>query len=181
MSNTTQPTKWSVTIPPTATPVSRMDAEDHLRLDGTTSDGLDNFIAAATDYAEDRLSAALTPRTIRATFYDGEDLIFPRGPLIEVQSITDRDQTATTDYEIKHIGNTAQVLLTRPIQYPITITYQAGYASATAIPASIRVAILMHVATLWENRESITDKPKSIVPHALEDFYRLQRRSVGVG
>jgi len=36
------------------------------------------------------------------------------------------------------------------------------------------------VATLWENRESITDKSKTIIPHSLEDFYRLKRRAVGV-
>jgi len=181
MSNTTQPTKWSVTIPPTDTPVSTQEVVDHLRLDGRDSGWLDNFIAAATDYAEEKLSAALMPRTIRATFYDGEALILPRGPLIEVQTITDRDGAATTEYEIKHTGHTAQIVLTRSIQYPISITYQAGYASAQTIPSSIRLAILMHVGTLWENRESITDKTKTIIPHSLEDFYRLKCRSVGVG
>jgi len=176
---TLQAEKWFVVDAPDEWPVSEKEAGEHLRAAADVG-SFCPYIAAATEYAEDRLSAALMPRIIRATFYDGEPLYLPRGPLLEVQSITDRNGTAISGYEIRHDGHRVQIVLTAGGIYPIAITYRAGYPSAAAIPRAIRLAILMHVATLWENRESITDKSKTIIPHSLEDFYRLKRRAVGV-
>lgn len=176
--------KWSVVTPPTALVVLAEDAAEHLRL-GSLAPGplarLSLMVEAATDYAQDRMSMALMQQTILARFYAGERVILPRGPVIEIVSITDREEIAVTDYELKHYGHVAEVLVKRHGGYPLSVTYAAGHASAAAIPAAIRVAIMTHVGTLYENRESVNDKGKLPVPHSLDDFYRLKSRSAGVG
>lgn len=176
--------KWSVIVAPVGYPVTTTEASRHSRM-LTLSPAEETYvallIAAATDYAEERLSASLMPRTLRATFYDAEPLVLPRGPIIEVLAITDRDQVAVTDYELKNYGRATQVIANQHGGYPLSITYQAGYASADAVPADIKLAILTHVGTLYENRESVSDKARIPVPHTLDDFYRMKSRSVGIG
>lgn len=173
--------KWIVTVPPTADtyPVTIADVQTHLRLPNTT--GVAIILQGATDYAEDALSMALLPRTILATFYSGERLILPRGPLLEIVSIKDANDTSVTAYKIKHQGHTAEIIPDAGIIYPASITYRAGYATAADIPASIRLGILAHCGTHYENRESTSDKSKQAVPHSLADFYRLKSHNVGVG
>jgi uncharacterized phiE125 gp8 family phage protein len=186
-----------VTVAPVARPVTYAEARYHLRL----ADSLDeevyvqSLIDAATDYAEERMATALMPRTIRATFYEGEPLVLPRGPLIEVVSVVDDDGQPATDYDVIQEGHRVRVVIVRGApKYPIDVTYTAGFAGAAAtghpvtgaptvvgLPASIRLAIMAHVGTMYENRESTTDKDKSVVPHSLDDFYRLKSRTVGIG
>lgn len=139
------------------------------------------MIAAATDYAQDRLGMALMEQTILATFYDGERIILPRGPLIGIDSITDRTDAVVTDYELRNYGRTTEVILSGHAGYPVSIAYRAGHASAAQIPAAIRLAIMAHAGTLYENRESTSDKTVLPVPHSLDAFYRLKAAHAGVG
>ena len=55
---------WIVTAGPDRLPVTTEEALAHLRVDAQTeSTYIDTLIAAATDYAEDRLGSCLVPRT----------------------------------------------------------------------------------------------------------------------
>lgn len=177
-SATTRARRWSVITPPASYPVTWEDAKTHLRLDTNDDETYvsETLIPAAVDYAEEAMSSSLISRTLRATFYDGEPLVLPRGPLISITAVTDKDENDLA-YETKAIGRSVQVIPTTAGSYPISIQYSAGYASANAIPAAIRLAILQHVATMYRDRESITDRERVIVPQALADFYRLHGRN----
>jgi uncharacterized phiE125 gp8 family phage protein len=174
--------KWTVTTPAAALPVSTYDAMYHLRLDRTPADGnvLDRCIAAACDYARDALNSSLCVETITAVFYEGEPIYLPRGPLVAVTSVTDSSGTSI-GYEVYRVGNSDRLRLTQGFTAPLTVVYTSGYANAAAVPDSIKQAILCHAGTLYEHRESVTERGRTPVPHQLEAFYRIKRRSVGVG
>ena len=174
---------------PVVYPVTASQASNHLRLDDDfyDPDQLEGLIAAATDYAESAMGCTLIARDRTAVLYEpranagGHPL--PYGPLASVQSVTDAGGSAVPSpaYVLARVGHTDRIRFTGSPAYPVTVVYRAGYATAGEVPASIRQAILMHVATLYENRESVAEKGRTPVPHTLEEFYRLKSRTVGVG
>jgi uncharacterized phiE125 gp8 family phage protein len=173
--------KLIVLEPPIGLPVTWAEAKAHLRLD-TNDDQtyVETLIAAAVDYAEQVMECSLMPRLLMATFADAEPIVLPRGPLITVQSIIGRNDNYSPQYELSTAGRIVRVHPKTPLPGPISVTYRAGYTSAGVIPASIKLAILQHVATLYMNRESVSDRTKTIVPQSLADFYRLHGRGTGV-
>jgi len=176
-----QPTKWEVTAAPAAIFIAA-DIIRWLKLSDSEDTGdIDLAISAATDFAEGKLGAALMQQTIRATFYDGEELRLPRTPLVTISAITDQAGNAVTDYVIRHAGRSTWIEFTRSVLRPATVVYVAGYANAAAIPAAIRHAIRSHVGTMLANRESVGKADLKGVPQGLEDFYRLHSRRTGIG
>lgn len=172
---------WEVITPPATQPLALMSAMDFLRVGHGEDDLIEILIDAATDYAQDRLNACLIQQTILATYYGSEPLYLPRGPLISIASVQDRNGDSIA-YTIRHVGHRIEIVPTSAPTYPVSITYTAGYGSnATDVPAAIRVAIRQHVASMYAQRESIADKPLAIVPQSLDDFYRLKARKVAVG
>jgi uncharacterized phiE125 gp8 family phage protein len=174
-------------LPATDYPVTWADAKRHLRLDGDGEAAyVTSLIAAATDYAESEMACTLTARNQTAVLYEawgnpvGHPL--PYGPLLSVQSVTDADDAAVSadGYVLTRVGHTDRIRFTGSPAYPVTVVYRAGYATAEQVPASVRTAILMHVATLYENRETVSETGRTPVPHTLEAFYRLKARTVGV-
>lgn len=165
------------------------DVKTHLRIEGTEEDGyLDGLIAAATSHAEHVMASSLIQRTITATFYSGELLSLPRGPVISVSSVAVNGQPVSPSaYSIERYG-TAELLRynngnTQPHAAPATLTvvYQAGYGAAEEnVPADIVQIIKCHVGLLYEQREAATDRTITPVPF-IEDFYRLRSREPGVG
>jgi uncharacterized phiE125 gp8 family phage protein len=61
--------------------------------------------------------------------------------------------------------------------WPVQVTYTAGYAS---VPASIKQAMLMHTATLYAQREAVSDRPQNVVPFGLDALYDMHRAGVGI-
>ena len=189
-------TQWAVTVPPTARLVTPNQLRSHARLDydvagvaGDSDENLGLMIDAATAYAEGRLNAVLMPRTIRAVFYAGERLDLPIGPVIQVLSVASQlaageTTIVTSPFTFQNYGWTVRVLPTGLLRYPILVDYTAGYqaigSAAPAVPADIRLAILMHAASLYLNRESISDKAMLPVPHSLDAFYDRKSRQTGV-
>ena len=174
--------------PPTDYPVTVPQANAHLRIGGTDQDAyVEGLIAAATDYAELSMGCTLVARDRTTVLSDaranatGHPL--PHGPLASVQSVTDASglTVSSSAYVLTRVGHTDRVRFTGSPAYPLTVAYRAGYPTADAVPAGIRQAILMHVATLYENRESVSEKGRTPVPHTLDEFYRLRSRTVGVG
>jgi uncharacterized phiE125 gp8 family phage protein len=177
---TRQLSRWTnVTTPAGLLSLSLVKA--HCRVDADVEDeqiGL--YLAAATDYAEDAMYCSLMPRSIQAVFYAGEPIDLPRGPVTAIEAIEDADGNNITDWTSINIGWTVRLTLNGAVTYPVTVQYSAGYASASAVPAKIRTAVLQHVATMYRNRESVSDKTMTPVPHQLQDFYRLNRRATGI-
>lgn len=200
--------KWTVTTLPATTPVSYSQVSSHLRLDNDAERGdvLDH-IAAATEYAEQAMECSLITRTITAVIYASDPHAthygqpyfgqpyfgttydatwrrayeLPRGPLVAVTSVTDANGDSPT-YHVERHGNAEMLVTTSKWVAPLTVVYTAGYGSdPTSVPADIRQAIKMHAATLYRERESVSDKAKVGVPHSLDDFYRLKSRGTVIG
>jgi uncharacterized phiE125 gp8 family phage protein len=196
--------RWTVTTPPAARPVEWATFKAHARLTGDDEQELGElYLDAAADYAAEAMGCSLMAQTITATFYTGEPVILPRGPVIQIVSVTDarsivldddgnevtdEDGNTVTDddghaltYNRWKVGHSDRLRINGPFVTPLIVEYTAGYPTADAIPASIRQGILVHAATLYEQRESVSDRTKTPVPHSLADFYRLKSRHPGVG
>src|SRR5690606_32636730 len=95
---------WSlrVTAGPTSLPVTLEDAKVHLRVDHDDEDGLiTQYLAAATEWAEDFQGRAFVTRTYQLTmsrFPKTRPIYLPRPPLQSVTSISyyDRDDAQQT-------------------------------------------------------------------------------------
>lgn len=103
--------------------------KQHLRVD---HDDEDELIEAFTDAATQMLDGpsgilgiALAPQTWRAVFSEGEDVHLPLGPVIS------QADPVTADGEV-------------------TVEYVAGFAE---VPFPIRAAIMLHVGTLYAERQ----------------------------
>jgi uncharacterized phiE125 gp8 family phage protein len=187
--------KWTATRPTTPPLVTFPQMQAQLRIDGVDEqDYITDLIDAATEHAENALATSLIRRNITATFYDenasihntnfnqnGTRLYLPHGPVASVTTVTDTNGNALT-YRFGASGHAEYITITSvSYTYPITVVYVAGYGTTAAtVPADIRMAIRTHVASLWSNRESISEKAMVPVPHSLEQFYQLRRRTTPV-
>lgn len=116
--------------------VSLDEAKAHLRVSHDDEDDLiRGLIAAATAYLDGLdgvLGRALSPQTWRAVYREGSATdCLPIGPVIS------RQDPMTMDGET-------------------SVTFVAGYADG--VPAPISRAILLHIGTLYENREQEADR-----------------------
>lgn len=164
------------------TPPDRFIAWDsarvHLRLDLPDDRAyVLDLIDAATAYAEGAMDSSLGTQTIEATFYDGDKLWLPRGPIQSITSVVDANNTTITDYTVEGYGTIDVLKVNRPYKGPLVVTYTAGF---DAVPADVKQAILCHVGTLYEFRESIGTAAAHPIPHQLESFYRIRRRGNGL-
>ena len=190
----TDPTSRPASIIVLQGPTDRVVTADQMRsqcridLTGESAESDDTlylYIDAATSYAEQRLGTSLMPQSLIATFYEGQPLDLRRGPVIGIVSVTDRNGQTATGYNLRPIGYTTRVLPTSNPSYPVSVVYRAGHVAADgttpAVPPELRIAILMHAATLYTNKESISDKAMTPVPHSLDAFYDQRCRNSGVG
>lgn len=167
-----------LTVTPIAAdaPVSLADLAAHLRV-SESSPLLAEYLAAAVDYAETRLNAGLTLATRSATLYAadiGRPYYLRRGPVAEILAITAAGQAlAASAYTLE--GDRLTVSTTA--EAPIVVSYRSGWK---VCPPSIRAALLMHAATLYEHRESVTERERQPVPHTLDAFYAAHCRAAGM-
>ncbi|MBV8780148.1 MAG: hypothetical protein JO353_02015 [Phycisphaerae bacterium] len=174
---------------PIGTLLTLADAQAQLRLPSDNGDDafVTGLIAAAIAHAEVAMACSLLTRSVTATFYSGENLYLPRGPVQDITSVTVNGTTIDPSaYSTEQYGHGVLLRINngtiQPYAAPATIevTYDAGYGEADDVPADIIAAIKAHVALLYENREVAGDRTIKPVPF-LEDFYRLRALDVGVG
>lgn len=166
--------------PPSVEPVSVAEARLHSRITQTDEDSLVAiWISAARRYCEQYLQRALCPHIYRADLPGWFDFIdLPYKPIAEIRSVNYYDTSSpsvltalfdstssplvTTEvFDVIQgniVRNTGQ---TFPDVYPrldaVQITYQAGYGSSpiTAIPQSIKQAMLLLIGDCAVNREAV--------------------------
>src|SRR5438067_1689403 len=97
--------KWNQTQPDDLLDVDAI--KTHLRIDSGTSEDtyLAGLIAAAVSHAEQVMQCSLMTRTITATFYSGETLYLPRGPVVSVSSVSvSGSPVAPSAYSLEQYG-----------------------------------------------------------------------------
>ena len=165
---------WSVVTPPSAEPVSLIEAKAHLRVDGDDEDALITLqISAVREQVELEVRRSLMTQTLAVRLAEwpyADRLTLPQPPLQSVTHIkyTDDDGTlqtmAASDYIVYAEPEPGHVMLKASTNWPsadlqpgesIVITYVAGYGGATAVPARYKQAILLWLGHWYENRESV--------------------------
>jgi len=191
-------------------PIVIADVEKHCRIGSGQiatlgeTDTVNIYIASVREKAESITRRKLITASLTLTL-DGfpsgrEPIEIPRPPLQSITSIkyydTDGVQQTLSSALYRVIAETipnCQPGIVLPVYgevWPstrddlavVTITYSAGYGAAgSAVPASIRNWMLINIANLWENRESIViskgaviDLSKTMADGLLDD-YRIYR------
>lgn len=183
----------------TTYPVSYAQQTVHSRFTETYDhDYVMDLIAGCTEDAEDQMNCSLLTRTVTATFFQhdrrqsylygytygntADQLRLPRGPVQAITSVTDANGTIlSSDYSLVTFGTADFLKLRRGFVPPLVVVYQAGYADTPdLLPVKFRNAIRTHVQTLYENRESISDKTMVAIPHSLELFWQRNNRGIPI-
>lgn len=182
---------------PVAEPVSIFTAKEHLRLDANaTDDGLvADMLRAARETVEGHTGRVLMPQTWQLRLSAFPDAIrIATAPLISVTQlqIVDADGAevvvAADQYQVEAPtgprAGPARVLPAYGVSWPATragtlgavrVTFQAGYASAAAVPYPLKAAIMLILAELYEQREASAVRAPAEVPavRRLLDPYRV--------
>jgi uncharacterized phiE125 gp8 family phage protein len=152
--------------PPLANPVSLEEAKEHLRVTGTAEDTyIGSLISAATEAVQVATRRQLGPATFDLLLgcFPAGAIELPYPPLQGVESVTyvatDGTEKELAGYQTDIPGG--RILpayrsgwpLTRDVPSAVTVRFVAGYPTGET-PYSIRAAILLLVAGLYENRES---------------------------
>ena len=195
--------KIDIVTEPTTTPVSLLEAKEHLRVNHNLDDRyIYDLLPAATEYVEDYTSNKYMEQTWRVYFDSfpacGE-IVLPFGKVKSVTSVkyTGADNTentlSTDDYLVDTVSSPGRVVLaynttwptdTLSPSNPVEVEFMTGY---TTVPYKIKQAIKLYTAHLYENREPVivgTTGRSSIVtvPMSIErlmaDYVMLRFNSV---
>lgn len=169
---------------PIDTPVTLAEAKAHLRVDYADDDAMIGAIISAAvahlDGFTGILGRALMPQTWSQEYagFTG-DLVLPFGPIISVSSVA-YDGNTFDDYRLLADGRGPFLRVNDGESWPSTsepvvVTFQAGYADAASVPSPIKSAILLHIGTLYEYRETLAEKVSpSMAYEALLSPYRTK-------
>ena len=152
---------------PAVEPLTVSGVKTYLRIDHSDEDTLiSEMIAAVRMVAEDQINKSLITQSWKVVYDDNTPSLvdLPHGP---VQSITSvkvvaEDAGETTinaaTYHVNALGDL--VFESTPSGHRIVIEYVAGYGDAVSdVPTDIRHSLLMHVAQLYEFRDTTVAPP----------------------
>jgi uncharacterized phiE125 gp8 family phage protein len=183
---------------PTAEPVALAEQKLHMRVDLADDDAKINaLLLAARQRLEHETWRAFMPQTwefyLDAFPTEGE-FELPLAPLASVTFLKYTDQNgalqtlvADTDYIVDAVSDPGRISLgyqaswpsTRSVPNAVVAKFVAGYASAAAVPGSLKLAIQMLAAHWYENREPINlGNSGSELPMTVADLispYRVRR------
>lgn len=149
---------------PTSGAVTLQEAKFHLRVEISDDDEIiNNLIIVATSMAEHELGRALVTQSIKLEMNS-----FPRKAIEldmpPVQSVTSIKYLNENEV-LQTLSSSSYELVKdflRPYvksdQWPtgtkVEVIYQAGFGSTVVIPPEIKQWILVHIGSMYENRES---------------------------
>lgn len=152
-------------------PVTLVEAKAHLRVTGIDDDTLiGTLITTARQFVENFTNRALITQTWewRLDRFYPWTLIVPMAPLASVTSIQyvdgngDTQTLALTEYTVDAKSDPARITPAYGKSWPatryhinaVTITFTAGYGTASAVPSPIKQALLLVLAEMYERREA---------------------------
>lgn len=163
----------ATTVAPASQPLTTDEVRQHCRVpsdDAAQLAVLGSLLASAVEVVEGRTGLALMPQQFRLRLSAFADVIqLPRPPLVSVQAVKYLDpngteQTLATSVYRVHADTVPGTISLAPGKswpdveqslLPVCVEYTAGYASATAVPAKAKQAILLLVSHWFENRGAI--------------------------
>lgn len=194
-----------IITPPTAELITVAEAADFMRVDFPDSETtqIETMITAARQWCEDYLRRAIGIQTLEEVLgafpKTGRQAINLRPPVISITSVIYTDTSGDdvelvegTDYYVALDSEPGEIV---PISaWPVALAkansvkvrYQAGYSNpgdspllSTALPTTIRTAMLMQIMDLYENRGSQTERPLT-VNQTLERLLSMHRLEMGI-
>lgn len=194
--------EWSISeAEPATQPVSLAELRMHTRVfvDESVSPAvsdddtaLELYAAIATRASEDYTEKLFITRTVTASRDDfARTLYLPSWPVQSVTSVEYRDSDGNTqtidaaNYTADLNKDPASITFRSAYDFPstddepnaITVTFVAGYGSASDVPQAVRGAILLHTGTLFEHRESVAvGTVATQIPDTLERLLWPYRR-----
>lgn len=171
--------RYGITLvtPPASEPVTTAEAKLWLRVEHSADDDLiAELVTAARQKVEQQTGLAMITQTWRMSLdeFPCWEIELPRSPLQSVSSVTYVDHDGVTqtvsasDYAVDASIRPGTVEPAYGEAWPsarcqpnsVQVTFVAGYGSASAVPAPIKAAIKLTVASLYENRgEASADLP----------------------
>lgn len=162
---------YKTTIQPAAEPVSLAEVKLALRLDGAELDGdLVMQIQSAREQAEHETGLLLMPQTVRLDLVDWPaELIIERAPVQSIASVSYWDGSAwqvldADGYTLYPSGTMWRV---DPVSgWPslgqgrgprVRVLFEAGYANAAAVPATVKRFIIAQVAAWIRTPEAFSE------------------------
>lgn len=159
---------------PTVEPVTLAEVKLHSRIGINDDDALLTvYITSARQLAEQKTGRSLAPRTL-VRYYDEfpDSIELLKGPITSIDFLKYINEAGVLTtlsgaaYALDVTQLSGWIVPAYGYEWPSTLTtpnavqvqYQAGYSSVT-IPASIKAWILLMVGTLYENRESASERP----------------------
>tara|TARA_R110000851_G_scaffold3035_1_gene12234 strand:+ start:3294 stop:3827 length:534 start_codon:yes stop_codon:yes gene_type:complete len=151
---------------PTASPVTLVEAKEHLRVDSSAEDTLiQAMINAATSQIDGftgTLGRAVMPQTWSQeyTCFNG-DLVLPLAPIQSITSVS-YDGATFSDYRLLNDGRGAFLRVNDDTTWPtatgpVTVEFVAGYI---VVPDAIKWALLLQIGTMYQHRETMVDRVK---------------------
>lgn len=176
---------YALITPPAVEPLTLAEVKMHLRLDGTEEDSLlSALIVAARDYLERETGLCLITQGWRLYLDDWPEtglIQIAKGPLQVIQDITVYDAEGVASavsldgHVLDAVSEPARLCLAHrpPVGKSlngIEINMLAGFGdSALQVPDTLKRAMLMHVALMYELRGAIAqDMQPAAVPSGYE-------------
>lgn len=191
---------YTTTVQPAEEPITLTEAKAFLRQDATKDDAIITALIIAARMAGEALTnRVFVTRTIKAQLscqivnYRAEHYPFielHRSPLIAITSIqafiggsltaiTPTHKRRSTFDRLLFIDELTTVDVDQP--YPYEVVFTAGYGAAADVPNSIKQALLMHVAFLYENRGDTQAVGGVSVPVEVLAMYQEVKIASGFG
>jgi len=182
---------YSITSQPAEEPVSSAELKLHAKIDTSADDAVVAYcISAARQHCEEYLARSFitTERELILDGFPSNVIELPYAKVTAVNSIQYLDssgslQTLSTDQYQVVTGEPGRIYLNGTIPptgdylATVTINYDCGYGTASAVPENIKLAILMLATHLYDNRSTssvLTIKEIPIGVYRLLDLERWQ-------
>lgn len=134
---------------PTTYPITESELRSHLRISG--EEAVADFISAASYAVENYINQYASVREVTLKFVgSGMDIVIPARPVSSVKSLKIDNVTMASGYTLK-TGLVNQIVFD---------SYQSGEielvlnVAMSPVPASVKMAVKMLAADLYEHRES---------------------------
>lgn len=184
------------TVAPTEEPVTLAEAKQHLRVEHTEDDDLIGiYISAAVAKLDGQtgiLGRCMVTQTWRSDFTDFPTGYLLRLPFPDLQSATvayedtNGDTQAFTAFQTiedelggaLYLNDGAVWPAVDDVRAAVSVTAVYGYGAASAVPAALKSAVLLHVGTMYEHRTTLSGE-KVAANFAYEALVAPYRRAVG--